>query len=491
MICSWNLPSILQESQQVVVGRGFREKQQRAFCEQSGREGTAFGSESQQRTEFLSESKQRTEFSPESQQSGQGSSWHEESGAVVDLSEYLLKGTNWRDAPKCPDFVGPVIVKLTSDGRGRGLFASQNITCGSLLLISNAMAFSLNDPHRISLLSKLVASANSSPAFLQQLYSLADSPSQTDLMIPSMDLFSSTNSHFSAASHDTQMVVDHNRIMNIIMLNAFEGEFNSWPDPSPANSFSGLWLLPSLINHSCFRNTTRLVVGEAMIIHAAADIQAGEEITISYVDVMAPLKQRQETCRAMRFGFNCECKRCVLEKSLEQSLKEVSERFNNLYSKAVDEVHSAVFARDPLPLEASPSCMELGKVFDLLMTKMSSFANLTELEKHWILAGYSCAFMGKWLVSGYSTGFADVPAFVNSSAMDLVNAMKSAVPGMLRTLSFTTLLVFLAQRIEGNEDLTRKLFQLAMDECMRIYGKQKVDVLVKLMVQSSEIVPFF
>ena len=52
--------------------------------------------------------------------------------------------------------------------------------------------------------------------------------------------------------------------------------------------FCGLWLLPSIINHSCLPNSKRLEVGSAMFIHATKPIERGEEITISYLILSFP-----------------------------------------------------------------------------------------------------------------------------------------------------------------------------------------------------------
>jgi hypothetical protein len=62
---------------------------------------------------------------------------------------------------------------------------------------------------------------------------------------------------------------------------------------------------------------------------------------------------------------------------------------------------------------------------------------------------------------------------------------------MLRTLSFTSILAHVAEKGGEPFSLTHGLVRLALDECIRVYGKQKLDVTMKLMEQSSDIVPFF
>ena len=74
----------------------------------------------------------------------------------------------------------------------------------------------------------------------------------------------------------------------------------------------GLWLLPSLVNHSCSPNARRLHVGDHVLVHASRDVKAGEEITFPYVDVLAPPRKRKEALEGT-WGFRCRCRRCLLE----------------------------------------------------------------------------------------------------------------------------------------------------------------------------------
>lgn len=412
---------------------------------------------------------------------------------VGGFSEFLLKGsTAWREAPLCPDYVGPIVVSRTPDGRGRGLFATEDVRAGTLLLISNPMAISYDDPHRILLLAKLIASAQKDPHFLCKIYSLAHAQSsQNHMAVPSMDFLTSKSS-YDVSHEEAAPPVNPARIMDIVMLNSFEGEFTNADQDSSKTSFCGLWLIPSLINHSCHRNASRLIVGGAMILHAAADICKGEEVTITYVDTLAPLALRQKASLAMKFGFSCNCKRCIVEKSLECSLHDVSNKFSDLHDKASEEVHNAIFSQGSPPLISSfTASTELRDVFDAAHERIWTHNELSDLEKKWVLAGYSSAYLGKWLVNGYTTRFANMPALMDQKVMGVVEALRGTVPGLAHTLSLITFLVSIAQRLEGKDVVAKKLFKLGLDECSRVYGNQKLDVIVKLMEKSTEVIPFF
>lgn len=58
-------------------------------------------------------------------------------------------------------------------------------------------------------------------------------------------------------------------------------------------------------------------VDGAAVVTAKRAIRAGEEITISYVDEVAALAEREEALRD--YGFTCQCSRCLSERSVEQT----------------------------------------------------------------------------------------------------------------------------------------------------------------------------
>ncbi|KAI0139999.1 SET domain-containing protein [Hypoxylon sp. NC0597] len=67
----------------------------------------------------------------------------------------------------------------------------------------------------------------------------------------------------------------------------------------------------SRINHSCFPNADWSSDGETelMMVRATRDIAEGEEITITYINELAPLSQRKEHLWRV-YGFTCNCAAC-------------------------------------------------------------------------------------------------------------------------------------------------------------------------------------
>eukprot|EP01031_Cornospumella_fuschlensis_P031193 gene31193-37700_t len=70
----------------------------------------------------------------------------------------------------------------------------------------------------------------------------------------------------------------------------------------------GLYLHASVFNHSCQPNAIHTFQQETMVITALRDIQPGEEILVSYIDLAMPRELRQSAL--LPYGFICDCARC-------------------------------------------------------------------------------------------------------------------------------------------------------------------------------------
>uniref|UniRef100_A0A224Z8R2 SET and MYND domain-containing protein n=1 Tax=Rhipicephalus zambeziensis TaxID=60191 RepID=A0A224Z8R2_9ACAR len=95
---------------------------------------------------------------------------------------------------------------------------------------------------------------------------------------------------------------------------------------------TGLYIGPSILDHSCSPNAHAVYEGHKLHLRAAEDINCSnfDGIRVSYIDVMAPRKVRQEELRS-QYYFECNCMKCsdkvpdyVTEKShaLTASVKE-------------------------------------------------------------------------------------------------------------------------------------------------------------------------
>jgi tetratricopeptide (TPR) repeat protein len=80
---------------------------------------------------------------------------------------------------------------------------------------------------------------------------------------------------------------------------------------------SGLWILPSLFNHSCCPSARATAVGDILFVRTVRPIATGEEVFLSYIDGSLPLEERAAKI-ACNWGFVCACPRCSLPLALPQ-----------------------------------------------------------------------------------------------------------------------------------------------------------------------------
>jgi hypothetical protein len=88
---------------------------------------------------------------------------------------------------------------------------------------------------------------------------------------------------------------------------------------APAAGHTGLWPAFCFLNHACAPNAVHFAVHGTMLVRAVADVEAGEEVSVSYLgrEAFAPERARGAALRA-RYGIAaCGCARCALERALE------------------------------------------------------------------------------------------------------------------------------------------------------------------------------
>ncbi|KAH7980881.1 hypothetical protein HPB49_019782 [Dermacentor silvarum] len=103
---------------------------------------------------------------------------------------------------------------------------------------------------------------------------------------------------------------------------------------------TGLYIGPSILDHSCSPNAHAVYEGHKLQLRAAQDIKCSnfDGIRVSYIDVMAPKNVRQQELKS-QYYFECSCTKCsdkvpdyVVEKSpaltasVKKKMKEVEEQ---------------------------------------------------------------------------------------------------------------------------------------------------------------------
>ncbi|GLJ21791.1 hypothetical protein SUGI_0406760 [Cryptomeria japonica] len=352
---------------------------------------------------------------------------------MFDLSTYFSNGCRPEDVPVVSNYIGSVVIKRSSTKssvHGLGLFATENIDVGDILVVDNSIAFKCIEstkprtPGTLSILkvsvdevredlqAKVVSSAESSPRVLQQLNYLA----QNEIEVPSMDLFHINNNswkNYGVCVRKEGFALDEDDVMKIMESVTCNIQHFAARD---IKRF-GLWVLPYFINHSCFPNSNCMVVGEAMFIIAGRKIAAGEEITVSYFLNLLPLKEREFICSLK--GFHCDCKRCVLERSLPAAQA-------GALDKVAQSIRSNVNGSNCHPIQQlkfmSKNALDLEKAFTALSPE----------EKQLLRASFHSIYSNILLFPGQHCLDVDValPSFP-----ELVEACQSASPG--NSMSFT------------------------------------------------------
>ncbi len=71
-----------------------------------------------------------------------------------------------------------------------------------------------------------------------------------------------------------------------------------------------LYSAPSLLNHSCRPNTFTWFNGRQLFLKAVRDIDPGEQLFITYTDIMQLLSERKIELQS-KYNFTCACERCL------------------------------------------------------------------------------------------------------------------------------------------------------------------------------------
>ena len=102
--------------------------------------------------------------------------------------------------------------------------------------------------------------------------------------------------------------VKKERVKAILSANAHELD-------TSGGQLSAIFLVASLVNHSCRPSAARVFLGDMMFVRAARDLNAGDEITDGYISVLQPALERRRAIRE-RYGFELCEDRILVEEHL-------------------------------------------------------------------------------------------------------------------------------------------------------------------------------
>lgn len=224
------------------------------------------------------------------------------------------------------DFTKKVRIQQTAT-RGRGLFATEDIHCGDIILCEKAVHVArAGDPGvfptvKLHAVKDTWKREDASCGYKGLIRKLSANPS----LIPSITSLHAGSTSTSAATQsaavvDGQPVIDAYQIHEIFATNTFalppydNISNNAYPlcaTDGTGGHGSGLWYTISHINHDCISNAQIAFLGDLAILRARRDIAAGEEISLIYY-CPENLEERQKTLKES-WGFECDCSLCTAE----------------------------------------------------------------------------------------------------------------------------------------------------------------------------------
>lgn len=239
-------------------------------------------------------------------------------------------------------FISKTEVRQTQD-RGRGLFATEDLRMGDLILCEKAfMAAHPSDRTPRSTV----------PVWLDSVQKVVDNPSQSKDLL---GLYAGEphTSPIPAPIMDGVPVVDTFRVSRILDLNGFSytvgreshayGTSAMMTRESPKST--GLWIRVANANHACLSNAVRSFVGDMIILRAARDIKNGEEITISY-QKPAPLLADRQKALFDSWRFQCDCLLCTSEASFMAKIRDLAEHVETSVAFVADRTLDTILAAD-------------------------------------------------------------------------------------------------------------------------------------------------
>eukprot|EP00930_Biecheleria_cincta_P038856 TRINITY_DN26720_c0_g1_i1.p1 TRINITY_DN26720_c0_g1~~TRINITY_DN26720_c0_g1_i1.p1 ORF type:complete len:459 (+),score=63.79 TRINITY_DN26720_c0_g1_i1:50-1426(+) len=285
--------------------------------------------------------------------------------AWAEIYERLLN-TGGKEQLGLRPFVGPLEVRF-APGRGRGLFATANVRRGQLLLCAGAVVVGDN----ASLPSELgvLLSRNASLRDVVLALSRGLPCSEKELLFShSLEDLACPNA-WATKHMGSPSPVDAVIVAEVLRFNQFALSSVSCVEAQvQVNSDlvrSGLWLLPSFLNHSCRPNVQRVLLHDWLVIRAARDLCAGEELVDCYTEALQPLHRRRAALQRS-YRFQCSCERCCLEMVALDSakVKDVFRRSDEVGASTQDasgHAQEAVLqAAEDLVIQGLAQCLDSG-----------------------------------------------------------------------------------------------------------------------------------
>ena len=418
--------------------------------------------------------------------------------------------------------IGPLKINRVGDGRGRGLVLSSDVVAGELLLISNHIAkvskmeteilegnFALEAgcwtgshilaEQLVGVLSAQAWRSSRSRAMLATLCSRGGE----ELPVPPISLFrnddtqgnTGCDSDTPGRSHTPFDRNEITRLCGVVQCNAFgHTHVTRKNNKDMTRSWScGLWILPSFMNHSCIPNVSTVVIGDAMIVVAARNLQCGDELTVAYFDIFRPLKERRASM-LHSWNFVCQCPRCILEENMDDTLRLIAQAYSLRETEAaltVQVLHIEKQRSQRWDKSWSPySVIDLAQLAEYI-EKVLYQERLSRDERNWIRASFLSAYLadGKRLMVDVR-GLEEPRRRSHARKTHIQTALaaaKSVTPGHPQTLQIAAVVLKRAIQAYGKKSfLVEKARKRALGICVRLFGPHREEVLDKIVEAAAD-----
>ncbi|CAE8628173.1 unnamed protein product [Polarella glacialis] len=249
----------------------------------------------------------------------------------VEASPGLPKKAKVAAEPFCSDRVEIKTSSSGSGSRGRGLVLSAPVAEGELLFVCPAFVLAPRAELEAAVLERL---RTCQEADYNRFFCLQEGPAGR-AEIPEAIAFWG---HTADAASSRSRKVDPERVRQVLRVNSIARDVLDEHGSAGEAALSGVWIQPSLMNHSCRPNVQQSFLGDLLVARAARPLAAGEELLIAYVSTLQPLHLRRDRLQEI-FGFECRCPRCLLESVLLplQIAKPILERLDAVVRDAASQ----------------------------------------------------------------------------------------------------------------------------------------------------------
>eukprot|EP00929_Paragymnodinium_shiwhaense_P114320 TRINITY_DN82678_c0_g1_i1.p1 TRINITY_DN82678_c0_g1~~TRINITY_DN82678_c0_g1_i1.p1 ORF type:complete len:564 (+),score=40.91 TRINITY_DN82678_c0_g1_i1:62-1753(+) len=193
------------------------------------------------------------------------------------LSSRIADGTHY-------EILGNSLELVDISGKGKGYCATRNISAGEAMLFEASFCSAREGPREYEGMAEQCKAKASASAEAAE--------------------FLANRVMVLAIGNPLAHMLDKSRLISILKNNAFK----TIRDPD----YCALFAATSRFNHSCCANALADTSKDRVVVRALRDIDAGEEVCISYVPVHQTREERQG--HLLGKGFVCKCPRCEQEK---------------------------------------------------------------------------------------------------------------------------------------------------------------------------------